>query len=107
MLQLIGTEALRDNLHHNVWVNALFADYKKDVSLWVIDDVRFANEAETILKNNGILIRLTRDINNGLTTHSSETMLDDWTKWTHVIDNSNMSLDELEVEILKIINQYA
>lgn len=30
MLQIIGTEAMRDNVHTNVWVNALFADLKID-----------------------------------------------------------------------------
>lgn len=28
LLQKLGTEAMRDGLHTNVWVNALFADYK-------------------------------------------------------------------------------
>lgn len=27
MLQLVGTEAMRESVHENVWVNALFADY--------------------------------------------------------------------------------
>jgi len=30
MLQIIGTEAMRNNLHQDVWVNALFADYIKE-----------------------------------------------------------------------------
>jgi hypothetical protein len=30
-LQKLGTEAMRDGLHTNVWVNALFADYKVDI----------------------------------------------------------------------------
>ena len=29
-LQRLGTEAIRDNLHSNAWVNALLADYKDD-----------------------------------------------------------------------------
>ena len=29
LLQRLGTEAMRDGLHTNVWVNALFADYKQ------------------------------------------------------------------------------
>ena len=28
LLQKLGTEAMRNGLHENVWVNALFADYK-------------------------------------------------------------------------------
>jgi hypothetical protein len=30
-LQKLGTEAMRDGLHTNVWVNALFADYKVEI----------------------------------------------------------------------------
>lgn len=33
-LQKLGTEAMRDGLHTNVWVNALFADYKGFVKEW-------------------------------------------------------------------------
>lgn len=29
-LQRLGTDAIRDNLHTNTWVNALFADYNKN-----------------------------------------------------------------------------
>lgn len=32
LLQKIGTDAMRDKIHENIWVNALFADYK-DISL--------------------------------------------------------------------------
>ena len=28
LLQKIGTEAMRDTIHNNIWINALFADYK-------------------------------------------------------------------------------
>jgi hypothetical protein len=33
LLQKLGTDALREGLHENVWVNALMADYKPEVSL--------------------------------------------------------------------------
>jgi len=32
-LQKLGTDALRNGLHPNVWVNALMADYKQEVNL--------------------------------------------------------------------------
>lgn len=77
-LQKLGTEAMRDGLHTNVWVNALFADYKTkwvstgdaieedEVSLekeypnWIITDMRFENELEAVEKRNGITIRVVR-----------------------------------------------
>jgi hypothetical protein len=72
-LQRLGTEAMRDGLHTNVWVNALFADYK-DVYIgdwgqgnhmyekpnWIITDMRFPNEMEAVVEKKGITIRVSR-----------------------------------------------
>lgn len=41
MLQLVGTECMRDSLHPNTWVNGLFADYV-DPTHWMCD--RCGNE---------------------------------------------------------------
>ena len=96
-LQKLGTEAMRDGLHTNVWVNALFADYKAlhkkekqitpvDTSFdestypnWIITDMRFPNELEAVEVRNGITIRVTRPVEKSKTTarlHPSETSLD-------------------------------
>lgn len=70
-LQKLGTEAMRDGLHENVWVNALFADYKaiervpeKRMSImpnWIVTDMRFPNEMEEIEERGGITIRVVRE----------------------------------------------
>jgi len=88
-LQKLGTEAMRDGLHTNVWVNALFADYKKDIIYyplteeqikynnkqngpipsvnekleypnWIITDMRFPNEMDAVKERKGITIRVVR-----------------------------------------------
>ena len=73
-LQKLGTEAMRDGLHTNVWVNALFADYthgfpsvvtgKYDETIpypnWIITDMRFPNEMEAVVERKGITIRVVR-----------------------------------------------
>jgi len=77
-LQRLGTEAMRDGLHTNVWVNALMADYKGtfnvtkywlaeshkdnviDYPNWIITDMRFPNEMEAVVKKGGITIRVVR-----------------------------------------------
>lgn len=91
-LQKLGTEAMRDGLHTNVWVNALFADYK-DVYIgdwgqgnhmyekpnWILTDMRFPNEMEAVVERQGITIRVTRPVEKSKTTarlHPSETALD-------------------------------
>lgn len=79
-LQKLGTEAMRDGLHTNVWVNALFADYKPTQMVssfpppateeeyiaqqgypdWIITDMRFPNEMEAVVEKGGITIRVVR-----------------------------------------------
>lgn len=105
-LQKLGTEAMRDGLHTNVWVNALFADYKakwvptgdsvaeEDVSLekeypnWIITDMRFPNEMDAVVERKGITIRVVRSFNHKMGSkeigtldltpqHPSETAIDD------------------------------
>lgn len=79
LLQKLGTEAMRDGLHENVWVNALFADYTlnqvwktarelnsevassvEEYPNWIITDMRFPNEMEAVKERNGITIRVIR-----------------------------------------------
>ena len=66
LLQKLGTEAMRDGLHINVWVNALFADYRGpkmseyNPSNWIITDMRFPNELEAVKERKGITIRVVR-----------------------------------------------
>lgn len=72
LLQETGTDAMRDVIHPNIWVNALFADYcsystrgssyECVESNWIITDCRFPNELEAIKKRNGISIRVNRYI---------------------------------------------
>jgi hypothetical protein len=91
MLQKIGTEAMRDNLHHDVWVNALFTTYGYN-SRWIITDVRFPNEIERIKQYDGILIKIVRP---GIVAldHYSEKALDDFDGWDHVINNDGDRYD--------------
>ncbi len=52
LLQRLGTEAIRDRVHKDAWVNALFADYHQGEN-WVITDMRFPNEYEAVMNWNG------------------------------------------------------
>ena len=83
LLQQIGTDLFRNQLHPNTWVNATMADYKikyfiSDVDElgceetattkefpvypnWIITDVRFPNEAYAIKDREGIIIRIERN----------------------------------------------
>jgi hypothetical protein len=114
MLQLLGTEAGREIIHPNIWVNALFADFRPldpekafsngdvldytDCTFpnWVITDCRFPNEAEAIMERVGIVIRISRGYGN-TGTHASETALDGCT-FDYDIDN-NGTLDNLKKNV--------
>jgi hypothetical protein len=102
-LQRLGTDAIRDGLHTNAWVNALMAGYTKTVSdcgtskkgtsvkcskypNWIITDTRFPNEVEAIKKAGGIIIRVDRPGVKPINDHPSETGLDDW-KFDYKIAN--------------------
>ena len=84
-LQKLGTEAIRDSLHENTWVNATMIDYTAE-SNWIITDTRFPNEAEAIKKAGGIVVRINRPGVQPINPHPSETSLDDW-NFDAVINN--------------------
>ena len=111
LLQKLGTEAMRNGLHENVWVNALFSDYhfniEEDEQMpnWLITDCRFPNELESVKTHKGITIKVIRDSGNTIgTTHASETALDDYTKWDYVVDN-NGSFEDLKTQVFSILEK--
>lgn len=105
-LQRLGTEAMRNGLHQNVWVNALMADYKDGMN-WIITDTRFPNEADAVHEMGGTLVRVYRGMcpeckgvlfhddncTIGKAEHSSENALDHY-KYDELIFN-NGTLDHL------------
>lgn len=123
LLQVLGTEALRDNLHKNVWVNALFADYvcasegiryeKGENTFtpkitpitfnpplcpnWIITDCRFPNEAQDITDKGGFILKVTRPGEDLTATHASETALDNWS-FDEIIVNDG-TLDDLKEKV--------
>jgi hypothetical protein len=102
-LQALGTEGLRNGLHQNVWLNALWCDYKEGYK-WIITDTRFHNELQSVKDRGGITLRLTRN-SNVPATHPSETELDN-AEFDYVIDNENQSLEETYEEVKKFCIHY-
>jgi ABC-type dipeptide/oligopeptide/nickel transport system ATPase component len=127
-LQKLGTEAMRDGLHENVWVNALFADYRpqpnkavaeflaaeglpqsmnageENYPNWIITDMRFPNEMKAVEERKGITVRVNR--NNGtraidINPHPSETSLDD-AEFNYTIENDG-SIDDLIEKVRQIL----
>lgn len=89
-LQNLGTNAIRDGLHRNSWINAMWANYSGEKIL--VTDCRFTNEAESVRERGGIVVRLTRN-GDEPATHVSETELDNYI-FDYTIDNKNDTLSE-------------
>jgi len=117
-LQKLGTDAVRNGLHENAWVNALFADYRGpkmseyNPSNWIITDMRFPNEMEAVAERKGITIRVVRSFNHKMGSketgtldltplHPSETALDD-AKFDYEIINDG-SIEDLIEKVKQIL----
>lgn len=114
LLQKIGTDCMRNHLHVNTWVNALFADYREesiydprsktgggDGSNWIISDMRFPNEMEAVKERGGMTVRVVRP-NNPYPSpdHASETSLDDAEFDIEIINDG--SLEDLYIKVKSI-----
>ncbi len=128
LLQEIGTEAMRDSIHPNAWINALFADYKpvywrdepdtKYYPNWIITDMRFPNEVKAVKDRGGILIRVNRTYSEPFhnmtgtdattwvapSNHSSETALDSYKDWDFIINNDG-DLNELLTKVKEVYEE--
>lgn len=98
LLQEVGTEVVR-SINPDAWVLSLFERYKHGESYWIIDDVRFVNEAACIKEAGGIMIRFegdpgqvrknsTRDLN-----HPSETALDNYSGFDVIVETEQYMND--------------
>lgn len=95
-MEVIGTDIFRE-LYNPVWVEATINKIKKEgVDLAIIPDCRFPNEVDSILENNGCVIRLAKDPFGSQS--NSECALDenkyDWMNFSSVIRNQDMTIFE-------------
>lgn len=77
LLQRIGTDAGRNVLGNDVWVNAAFARIVPGTPV-VFADVRFVNEAVAIRRRGGVVLRVERMGYGPVNDHPSETALDNF-----------------------------
>jgi len=136
ILQKYGTENGRNVYHEDVWIRAIdtwisiqssrLEKINKNRSIrifpiFIIADVRFVNEANYVLSNNGILIRVNApnrsyqrvsaeakndpDIIKKIISHSSENSLDDF-EFQYLINNDEQTLNELNKNVKLIIESF-
>lgn len=99
LLQKIGTECFRDNLHKDTWVFSVEdrnREFLECGGTLIITDLRFQNEFDFCVRN-GIAIKINRpgsELREDYTSHASETALDRITSWNCIINNVG-TLEEL------------
>lgn len=109
MLQKLGTDAVRDNVHPDAWVLAAFQRLGDDDNV-VFSDVRFPNEAEAIRGRGGFIVMVNRRAANAADSsylagrdpaHASETSLDGFQP-DIVVDN-NGTLETLRQDVDRVV----
>ncbi len=95
IMQKIGTEAMRDGLHYDVWIIALKLAIGRgeydDYDYGLLTDCRFINELQFVRDLDGTLIRLDRTGEQSTltdkTNHASELEWEQWTDWDAIVIN--------------------
>lgn len=121
--QFFGTEMVRDNIHKlipmigpNFWVarmahlinGDLSGNWERDYApeeTVIITDVRFQNEYDWILENNGVIIHLTRpgaDGSIGIPNHASEAGIIFSQKGVQYELKNDGTLEDLEEKVTQI-----
>lgn len=93
VMEFVGTRIFRE-IKQDIWVDATIRRIQKDsYDLAIILDTRFPDEVDAILNAGGYVIRLARDPFHSYS--EPEIALDpdryDWSKFSLIIDNTNMN----------------
>ena len=99
LCQLLGTEFGRQLVSPSIWVTALAKQLDPDRD-YVIDDVRFPNEAAMIKSKGGKIVRVVRETDNSDDEHISEAGLD-----SEYIDYEIRNISCYEMDLRNITNK--
>jgi hypothetical protein len=100
IMQTLGTEWARDNLHEDFWVNVMREAISPMVSAGkpvVIDDLRYRNEAHMLKALGAMIVRIDRDEATVSAPHSSEGELAGYSP-DFILEN-NGPLDALQADL--------
>lgn len=103
-LQFFGTKICRkiyDEIWYEITINKILTE---EPLIALIDDCRFINEVEAIKANGGKVIYLSR--NPYEDDDISENELKNYNEFDYVINNTDMSIHETNVEIIKAIEHF-
>jgi len=96
LLQVLGTEAGREVLGEDIWVNTVLNKIHGGGGNSVITDCRFPNEAAAVKHSGGFVVRVEREGLDAVNAHASETSLDGWPFDVTVSNNRSVqALDQV------------
>ena len=108
ILQAYGTEIFRKRVDMDWWAKLLKDKFlKSDADITIVTDCRFPNEIEVFNDAQDyrvITIKIERKVPTAsvVAAHDSETALDNWTAWNYIIDNNNISMEELRESAITV-----
>ena len=106
ILQRVGTEAMRNGFHPDVWAKITELKIKKCVDegkFFIVTDIRFPNEAEVVKKHGGIVVEVIRPNteSSGIINHASEQRLPIELINEQILNDSDLEQLNLKAYILK------
>lgn len=111
ILQLLGTEAIREVFGADTWIKALRVKIDEeaarrfgDLPGVVVPDVRFENEARAVLGWGGQVWRVSRPGVPAVNPHVSETALDEFEDFSAHVPNTG-TLDDLARHVGELIDE--
>jgi hypothetical protein len=106
LLQTLGTEWGRDIIGKDLWVDVWRCKAKRLMyNLHIVcDDVRFENEANTIMELGGVMLRVIRPDAATTSTHASEGGLDNF-PFTATIRNEG-TVEDLHAKVDRFLENY-
>lgn len=103
LLQRLGTDCGRNLISDTIWIDATL-DKVGDSNV-VVADNRFPNEARAIKKRGGLVIRIEKPGVGPVNDHPSETALDNFEEFDHIIHNDG-SINELHDKIRRVVGHH-
>jgi len=109
VMQLLGTEAMRNGLHQDVWIItmklAILRGEFEGIDVGFVTDCRFLNELQFVRDLDGVLFQINRTGDQStLTTeteHLSELEWRQWTDWDAIVENNIVSNQTGAVSMVK------
>lgn len=108
LLQVFGTDCIRDNIHNDFWVFQGLKEMKaRPESVIVVPDTRFPNEYQAIKDAGGYIIRIERNLPSAPgDNHPSEMALDMY-DFDLIVDNNGPLLGQNFTEpLMQFVEDY-